>query len=495
MFKKVSSLTLIALLVFSFKVTAEKSEERSWKDEVIYSLMVDRFNNGNTKNDYEVNMKDPLSYNGGDFQGIIDKLDYLQEMGFTSIQLSPIFDNEENGYHGEWINNYYETEEHFGTIDEFKQLVNEVHDRGMKIIIEFPVTHVSKSHPWTKESDKVDWLQMDEDLPKLALNNPEVQQYLIDAAIWWQNETDIDGIQLGDVTDVPMEFLGEFSTEVKAAAPGIFLAASVSEVKDKDILPYYSLGFDAMADVSLNKPLREAFSKPDESLKPLFDVAENNQTMLKQGEFRTVFLDNKETERFTRDMVEQNEFPGSRWKLAFGYMYTQPEIPVIYYASEIAIDGGLAPENHPLMNFRTDQELIDHIKDLGKIRKDQKALRRGTTELLYENNGMTIFKREYEGDTLVIAINNTTKDQTATLTAEHLEDEKELRGLFGTDMVRSNNGEYKVFIERDAMEIYKLTNKSGTNILFILSIFAVFGIFIVFMYIAWRRGKNRVPTE
>ena len=62
--------------------------------------MVDRFNNGDDQNDFDVNMIDPLSFHGGDFQGIIDRLDYLQEMGFTAVQLSPIFANEEGGYHG-----------------------------------------------------------------------------------------------------------------------------------------------------------------------------------------------------------------------------------------------------------------------------------------------------------------------------------------------------------------------------------------------------------
>ena len=96
MLKKISIYTFILLLLFSVNpVNADKKEERQWKDEVIYSLMVDRFNNGDTKNDFEVNLNDLHSYQGGDFKGIVDRLDWIKEMGFTAIQLSPVFENEE----------------------------------------------------------------------------------------------------------------------------------------------------------------------------------------------------------------------------------------------------------------------------------------------------------------------------------------------------------------------------------------------------------------
>ena len=172
------------------------------------------------------------------------------------------------------------------------------------------------------------------------------------------------------------------------------------------------------------------------------------------------------------------------------YFYTQPEIPVFYYASEIAINGGLAPENTPMMDFRTDKELIEYITKLGNLRQNQKALTRGTMELLYEDNGMAVFKRQYESDTILVAINNTTLDQNVVISAEHLEDNKELRGMLGTDLVRSDNGEYKIFLERENAEIYKMVEKSGFNIWFISSILGVFGVFILFMFIVWKRGKK-----
>lgn len=144
------------------------------------------------------------------------------------------------------------------------------------------------------------------------------------------------------------------------------------------------------------------------------------------------------------------------------------------------------------MSFWAKEELIEFIGRLAEIRSQHPALTHGTMELLYEKDGMLVFKREYQDDTIVVAINNTSEDQTAVIQAADLQDGKELRGLYGTDMVRSENGEYKIIVDREMTEIYDLVDKSSYNIPFIIALFAVFGFFIVFMYAAWKRGKNTI---
>ncbi|WP_322789586.1 alpha-amylase family glycosyl hydrolase [Paenisporosarcina antarctica] len=79
--------------------------------------MIYRFNNEDSSNGFKVNAADQKAYSGGDFKGITGKLDYISEMGFTAIWLTPVFDKEEKGYHEYWINDFYEREEHFGTIE------------------------------------------------------------------------------------------------------------------------------------------------------------------------------------------------------------------------------------------------------------------------------------------------------------------------------------------------------------------------------------------
>ena len=146
--KKTGVLLYLILLVIAF-ISPQKalaSEEQKMQDEVIYMIMVDRFNNGNTYNDKDSNVNDPLAYHGGDFQGITEKLDYVKEMGFTAIWLTPIFENMNKGYHGYWIKDFYQTNDYFGSMEEFKTLVKEAHKRDIKVILDFVVNHVGPNH-------------------------------------------------------------------------------------------------------------------------------------------------------------------------------------------------------------------------------------------------------------------------------------------------------------------------------------------------------------
>ena len=122
--KRVLSLILLSVLLFySIPVSAVEKEKRNLKDEVIYSIVIDRFFDGDSANNDDADVNNPNTFNGGDFAGITKKLDYLKDMGFTTIILSPIFVNEKDGFHGYWVQDFYNTDPHFGTLAEFKNLV------------------------------------------------------------------------------------------------------------------------------------------------------------------------------------------------------------------------------------------------------------------------------------------------------------------------------------------------------------------------------------
>jgi glycosidase len=150
---------LLYLLTNSFPAHADEKMDRQWQDETIYSIIIDRFHNANLSNDLHVDMEDPTSYHGGDFLGIIDKLDYIREMGFTTISLSPIFDHEDGNYQGYGVKDFYQTEEHFGTIDEFQRLVMEAHNRDMKVMVDFGVKYVGLKSAWLTDPTKEGWLK------------------------------------------------------------------------------------------------------------------------------------------------------------------------------------------------------------------------------------------------------------------------------------------------------------------------------------------------
>lgn len=484
---------ILILLTFQnvLPAVAAEKEERKWQDESIYYLMIDRFYNGSQTNDHKVDMNDQNAYHGGDFQGIIGQLDYIRNMGFTSIALTPVFANEDGGYHGFWVNDFYKTDEHFGTLEQLKTLVDEAHKRDMKVIMDLDVYHVGPHHSWLTDTNKRDWFitNVGQELPELNLDNPETKQYMIDTAKWWIAEADIDGYRLYSVSEVPGHFWKDFSKEVKSSKPDFYL---VGDVKDGDSLLLsddLDLDFDGWMNYPLNKELKKVFVQPDISFSPLISSLERNEKEGQDIYGLANFMDNEQIVRFTNDLVNKNEHPGPRWKQALTFLYTTPGVPIVYYGSEIALNGGEGSKNHEQMNFRTDKELSDYIAKIGELRTKLPSLTRGTMEVLYEENGAAVYKRVYENETAVIAINNTTKTQTISISADKLEDEKELRGLLNGDLVRSADKEYMITIDRDMSEIYVLNEKTGINISYILAMSAVLISFTIFMILVWRKSK------
>src|SRR5699024_10318314 len=124
-----------------------ETEASNVQEEVYYHILVDRFNNGDASLDDQVDLEDPYAYHGGDFAGIIDKLDAIIQSGFTAIVLSPVMANAPDGYHGYWVEDFWSVEEQFGTMDDFNKLVAEAHDRDIKVILEFVTNYAAGSHP------------------------------------------------------------------------------------------------------------------------------------------------------------------------------------------------------------------------------------------------------------------------------------------------------------------------------------------------------------
>jgi alpha-amylase len=503
---KKMTLFLAALLLFSSTPAhaAVKKEGRLWQDESVYSIMIDRFNNGDIKNDIDVNAQDPLSFNGGDFQGIIERLDYIHDMGFTSIRLTPIFDNAKNGYHGYWVEDFYKTDEHFGTIKTFQELVKEAHKRKMKVIIDFVTNNVAASHPWVSDAGKQDWFHEKQEindwnnqhelengwvdgLPDLNQDNPEVKKYLIEAAKWWIKKTDVDGYSLPEVNNVPLSFWDEFSKAVKKEKKDFFLLGIMSKNTSTGLKQYETAGIDSLFDYTYNAELRKTLATTDQSFSNLYlNVVDSQPSFLRPN-----FMDDEYSVRFTNDIVEKRQFPGSRWKTALTYLYTTPGIPMFYYGTEIALSGGEIPDNRQQMNFRTEKELIDYITKIGGLRNQLPSLTRGTMEILYDKQGMVVYKRVFQGETSVIAINNTNKSQKVILTAEQLAEGKELRGLLAGDIVRSHENQYILIIDRDNSEIYVQTEKSGINITLIASLIFVYILVFIFLFFIIKRRKNK----
>jgi len=123
--------------------------DRTIEDESIYDLLVDRYNNGDGRNDYNVDTQDLSVFNGGDFTGIETRLEHIAGMGFTVISLGPVFATE--SYDGSKVLDYTKLEPHFGTDKEFTGMIKAIHKRELAVIADFPFAGVSANHVWAQE--------------------------------------------------------------------------------------------------------------------------------------------------------------------------------------------------------------------------------------------------------------------------------------------------------------------------------------------------------
>ncbi|MFD2924277.1 alpha-amylase family glycosyl hydrolase [Halobacillus naozhouensis] len=489
--RKLTTILIIIpfLLLGALTTEAVEKEERTWQGESVYHIMVDRFMNGSNSNDHNVDPKDPKAYHGGDLQGIIEKLDYIKKMGFTTISLSPIMANQPGGFHGHWVEDFTSVEEHFGTLADAKRLVEEVHKRDMKILFEFIVNYTGQQHPWLNEQQKADWFQDESPqeqegegwksgLPDLNTANPEVKQYLFEAAEFWITETGVDGFWLDSAGEVSKEFWSDFSQHVKTVDEDFFLLGEVQSGDIQTIASNQSTGLDAFMSVPFSQSASETFKQAGQPLNELYSVWEQSKQQENAPKLMVNVLDHASSERFTRMAVEAGHNPITRWKLGLTYLFTSPGIPSVLYGSEIPLDGGEPPANLGMMNFKVqNEELNRYLEKLNSIRKEFPAITKGDFVELYNKDGLAVFKRTYEDQTMVIAINNSTKTRVANLT--NLPGDMQMRGLMLDGLVRpSDQGVYKLGMDRETADIFVIEPDQGLNWAFISFAGGIFLLFV-----------------
>jgi glycosidase len=480
------------LLLYVLPVSTLAKGESNWQYGSIYSLNVDRFKDGNTSNNLkDVNKKDPLSYRGGDFQGIIDELDYIKNMGFKTVMLNSIFNYVPiKAKHTQTLD-LSKPNDHYGTLAEFKKLVKEAHKRGIKIILELDVLS-GPNHEIIHKTTKNNKLRFPNQNAASPISDDESRKSLLEGAKLWIQQTDIDGFLLTDANQSSVLFWREFSQEMKSVKSNFIL---LGELDSKD--PAYiasfqdKAGFDGILNTPLNQPLRNAFSKPDVSIHPLFHMWDQEQKLFKNPSVLGAFFDNDQTTRFTRDMVKNKQYPVTRWELAITYLYTQPEIPVVYYGSEIAVDGGKSPDNQRVMNFRADETLIDYFKQMSGLRSKYPALSKGSMKVLAEEGGMSVYERHYKDQTMVIAINNTSKSQSVDLNVKEFAENTELHGELNGDLVRNNKGKFNIILDRESSEVYLVSKETGINYWFFAVLIAIWLGFFLFVKLVKNRGKKK----
>lgn len=210
------------------------SDKAPWlKKAVIYQILIDRFARGGGQDWLNPDHTKPV-FCGGDLQGIIDRLDYLKNVGVNAILLSPFHPT--TVYHGYHVLDLFGVDPRFGTLETVKALIRQAHGKGIKVFMDFVLNHVSERHPFflaakaDPESQYRDWFHFTKwpdgylsflnfpDLPKLNLKNPEVKEHVAQAALHWL-DAGFDGFRLDHIIGIPHGFFHEFREAVKSRNP------------------------------------------------------------------------------------------------------------------------------------------------------------------------------------------------------------------------------------------------------------------------------------
>jgi glycosidase len=464
-----------------FTVVAPLSPEGRFQgfssSDVIYLIMPDRFANGDPSND------DPLVshglydrsksrfYHGGDFEGIIQHLAYLKSLGVTALWLTPVYDNANHlnhrerydnqdvtDYHGYGAVDYYAVEEHFGTFDKFRELVDKAHGLGIKIIQDQVANHTGPYHPWVNDPPTPTWLNGSEAqhlanswrtwtlidphatpqtqkttlegwfagiLPDLNQNDPEVARYLIQNTLWWIGRTGIDGIREDTLPYVPRQFWHEWTAAIKHSYPSFRVVGEVFD-SDPGLVSFFQGGkprfdgVDSGVDSLFDFPLQSAILKVFTGAAPTRDLAQvlAHDWLYVDPNQLVTFAGLHDQPRFMN--AKSATFDGL--ERAFGFLLTARGIPMIYYGDEIGMTGGDDPDNRrdfpggwkddPRNAFdaagRTadEQKLFASLQRLTHVRAGSDALRNGRMiDLLVEDDAYA-FARVAAKERLVVVFNN-----------------------------------------------------------------------------------------
>lgn len=389
------------------------------QNDLIYFVMTDRFYDGDKSNDKDTNDDDPKAYHGGDLKGITDKLDYIKSLGATAIWITPVVQNMPGGYHGYWTKDFYKVDEHLGNMEDMKKLVSEAHKKNIKILMDYVVNHVGYNNPWLTDGKHNGWFHTQQDiqnyddptecengwlsgLPDLNQDNPAVSDYLIKNALWWIDNTGIDGMRLDTVKHVPKTFWSKFTKAIKTKYPDFYFLGEIWSDDTTFQEQYKEAGIDGVTDYNLYDGLKNAF-KEDGSPAGLV-TAIGTENAFKNPELNGLFIDNHDNQRFVTYAGKNGD---KYLKLALTFELTYPEIPIIYYGTEIGMEGGDDPDNRRDMEWEKtgSSDIMNYYKNIVNIRNENDQLKTKDIKVIDYNSNYVAYSRGAGKDKLIIIMN------------------------------------------------------------------------------------------
>lgn len=455
-------------------------------NDVLYLIMPDRFANGDTSNDVVAGMREAkvdrngqYARHGGDFKGISNNIDYIHDLGVTAIWLNPVLENDmaEGSYHGYATTDYYKVDRRFGSNQDFVDLVDKTHARGMKVVMDMIFNHCGSEHFFFTDRPSRDWfnypdkyvqtsyktttqhdpyvsaadkkLAIDgwfvETMPDLNQRNRHVAKYLIQNSIWWIEYSGLDGIRQDTHPYADFDMMSRWCKEVTEEYPDFnivgetWLHNNVAVAfwqKDSKLAAPRNSNLRCVMDFPLMGVMEKAFDEQttwDQGLSRIYEYL--GQDIVYQNPHELlIFLDNHDTSRFFRNIGQTSNL--NRYRQAIAFLLTTRGIPEIYYGTEILMaadksegdgylrrdfPGGWAGDEVNAFNRseRTahQNEAFDYMRKLLNWRKGNDVIAKGSLKHFAPTNGVYVYQREYNGKSVVVFLSGIDEEKFIDLSA------------------------------------------------------------------------------
>lgn len=485
---------------YDLKQRKENSAERIGfnSSDAMYLITPDRFANAIPENDEVDNLyerkdrSEPYGRHGGDIQGIIDHLDYIQEMGFTAIWLNPVLENnhKRSSYHGYSTTDYYKTDDRFGSNADYVRLSEEASKRGIKLIMDQIMNHCGLEHWWTKDMPSKDWYHYAsnvqitnhrrttlhdpyaansdrelfengwfvQSMPDLNQSNRLLADYLIQNSIWWVEYADLGGIRHDTHPYAGKEFMAEYACRIMQEYPH-FNIVGEEWSPNPAVLAKWQNGknnpdgfqsclrslMDFPLHISLLNALRDNESW-DKGFMNLYEML-SNDFMYPDPSNLVIFPDNHDMQRFFTEINEDFDL----FKTAMIYVASINRIPQIFYGTEyLAISPGEKNDGRIRSDFPggwegdtvnaftgvglTNQQLEaqNFTRKIFNWRKENTVIHNGSLKHFAPENGVYVYFRYNKEKTVMVILNK--NQEKITLNTERF---KEIISEYtaGTDII------------------------------------------------------------
>ena len=497
------------------KFTSNSPKGFNQKD-VIYLIFPDRFVNGDSSNDFLFNDKEEFEFgslngrHGGDIAGMINKLDYLKDLGITTIWSTPMLENNMYmSYHGYAATDLYKIDPRFGSNDLYFDFVKESHERGLKVIMDHVSNHIGINHIWCKipptescfngdinehlssNHNKIAFLDPYADMetklqneqgwftnymPDLNQKDPLLAKYLIQNTIWWIESSGIDGIREDTYPYNNQEFMSDWAKTILSIYPNFNIVGEVWKGESAFLAKYQTKSlfpreFDSNLPVVTDFALRDmlvGYLSGDKNLYDIYQLLAQDFIYSNPNNL-LVFLDNHDVDRA---MFAANSNL-NKFKIALTLILTTRGIPQLFYGTEIGLKGGghhglirepfpggfekngknaFNPEGRDSIEIN----IFNFVQKLLLLRKNYQILNEGNFLHYPPNNNLYVYKKILEDKEILIALNDDENEREISLAKYLVKNNSSIIKL--TDLLNDNihfaNYESSIKLNKNSVSIF-----------------------------------------